>query len=111
MNLEIEGEPIVVPKPFRGGDPRVAFAVKLGQALHKYGTSTHRLETMMNLVLEKLELHGQFFVTPTGIFASFGLPEEQRTSLIRVESTDVDLEKLARLDILVNQVIRGDVEV
>lgn len=109
MEIEIEGEPIAVPEPFRGGDPRVAFAVKLGQALHRYGTSTHRLETMMHLVLEKLDLHGQFFVTPTGIFAAFGLPEEQRTSLIRVEPNDVDLEKLALLDNLVSQVIRGEV--
>ena len=111
MNLEVEGEPIVVPKEFSGGDPRVAFAVKLGKALHKYGTSTHRLETMMNLMLEKIGLRGQFFVTPTGIFASFGLPEEQRTSLIRVESTEVDLEKLALLDELLNRVYDGEVSV
>ena len=92
-------------------DPRIAFAVKLGQALHRFGTSTHRLEEMMNLVLQKLGLDGQFFVTPTGIFASFGSPEEHRTSLIRVESTEVDLGKLALLDKLVNQVIKGEIRV
>jgi uncharacterized membrane protein YjjP (DUF1212 family) len=92
-------------------DPRIAFAVKLGQALHRFGTSTHRLEEMMNLVLQKLGLDGQFFVTPTGIFASFGSPEEHRTSLIRVESTEVDLGKLALLDKLVNRVIKGEISV
>ena len=65
----------------------------------------------MNLVLQKLSLYGQFFVTPTGIFASFGSPEEHRTSLIRVETTEVDLGKLALLDKLVNQVIKGDISV
>src|SRR5436190_23870728 len=85
-------------------DPRIAFAVRMGQALHRYGTSTHRLEEMMDLVLQKLGLYGQFFVTPTGIFASFGSPEEHRTSLIRVEASEVDLGKLALLDTLVNQV-------
>src|ERR1051325_10684659 len=99
-----DGEP-------KAADPRIAFAVRLGQALHRYGTSTHRLEEMMNLVLRKLGLDGQFFVTPTGIFASFGSPEEHRTSLIRVESTEVDLGKLALLDQLVNQVIKGDISI
>ena len=111
MNREMEGEPLLVAKEMRSGDPRVAFALKLGQALHRYGTSTQRLETMMNRVLERLGLHGQFFVTPTGIFAAFGLPEEQRTSLIRVESTDVNLEKLALLDDLVTRVIQGETSV
>lgn len=111
MEIETDSAPLAVPEEFRGGDARVLFAVKLGQALHRYGTPTHRLETMMGLVLERLGLHGQFFVTPTGIFAAFGLPEEQRTSLIRVESDEVDLEKLARLDGLVHEVVEGDVSV
>ena len=70
-------------------DPRVAFAVKLAEALHTYGVPTHRLERGMNLVLRRLGLHGNFLVTPTSIFVSFGLPEEQRTSLVRVEPGEV----------------------
>ena len=90
-------------------DSRIAFAVKLGSALHKYGTSTHRLEQAMNLVLKKIGLNGHFFSTPTGIFASFGLPEEHRTSLIRAEPGEVNLEKLALLHDLTGQVIKGDI--
>lgn len=112
MSTELQNQELIIldtdPKTT---DPRIAFAVRLGQALHRYGTSTHRLEEMMNLVLQKLGLNGQFFVTPTGIFASFGSPEEHRTSLIRVESTEVDLGKLALLDMLVNQVIKGEFSV
>jgi uncharacterized membrane protein YjjP (DUF1212 family) len=85
--------------------------VKLSQALHRYGIPTHRLESGMDLVLHKLGMSGQFFATPTGIFASFGPPEALRTSLIRVEPSESDLEKLACLDELVNQVIDGDVTV
>jgi uncharacterized membrane protein YjjP (DUF1212 family) len=112
MSSKTTGEELVLldSEP-RSTDPRIAFAVKLAQALHRFGTSTHRLEEMMNLVLKKLGLDGQFFVTPTGIFASFGSPEEHRTSLIRVESTEVDLGKLALLDQLVNQVIKGEISV
>lgn len=65
----------------------------------------------MDLVLQKLGMEGQFFATPTGIFASFGPPEAQRTSLIRVQPSESDLEKLADLDELINQVIRGQVTV
>ncbi|MBI3654002.1 MAG: threonine/serine exporter family protein [Acidobacteria bacterium] len=112
MNSEISSEELILTDTEPNAtDPRIAFAVKLGQALHRFGTSTHRLEEMMNLVLQKLGLDGQFFVTPTGIFASFGSPEEHRTSLIRVESTEVDLGKLALLDKLVNQVIKGELSV
>jgi uncharacterized membrane protein YjjP (DUF1212 family) len=91
-----------------GTDPRVAFAVKLGRALHRYGAPTHRLEQAMNAVLRSLGLEGAFFSTPTGIFASFGPPEEQRTSLIRVEPSEVDLGKLAALDDLAGRVARGE---
>jgi len=91
------------------GDPRIVFMVKLGQALHRYGVPAHRLEQGLNLVAQRFGMSGNFFVTPTGIFASFGLPEEHRTSLIRIESTEVNLEKQARLDELVTRVIRGQV--
>jgi uncharacterized membrane protein YjjP (DUF1212 family) len=92
-------------------DPRVAFAVKLAEALHTYGVPTHRLEQGMNRVARRLGLQGNFLVTPTSIFVSFGSPEEQRTSLVRVEPGEVDLEKMTRLDELVTQVIQGETDV
>src|SRR5215212_4643037 len=90
-------------------DPSISFAIKLGKALHQYGAPSHRLEEAMSLVLQRLGLEGQFFTTPTGIFVSFGAPEEHRTSLIRVEPGNVDLEKMALLDNLANQVIDGKI--
>ena len=90
-------------------DPRIAFAVKLGGALHRYGASTHRLEQAMKLVLRRLGVGGHFFSMPTGIFASFGLPEEHRTSLIRATAEEVNLEKLTLLDELVRGVIAGSI--
>jgi uncharacterized membrane protein YjjP (DUF1212 family) len=101
----------VVKEDHAAGDPRIVFMVKLGQALHRYGVSTHRLEQSMNLVAQRLGMTGSFFVTPTGIFAAFGLPEEHRTSLIRIEATEVNLEKQARLDELVSRVIHGQVSI
>ncbi|MCP9496390.1 MAG: threonine/serine exporter family protein [Pyrinomonadaceae bacterium MAG19_C2-C3] len=91
-------------------DARIRFIIKLGQALHRYGTPTHRLEQAMKLILNRLGLEGEFLSTPTGIFASFGRPEEHRTALIRVEPGEVNLEKLVLLDDLAGSVIRGSLD-
>lgn len=105
-----EPAPHEAPPLREAADPRIAFVVRLGQALHRYGTPTHRLENAMNGILEKLGLEGSFFSTPTGIFASFGPPEEHRTSLIRVEPSEVDLGKMSLLDELTGKVIKGELD-
>lgn len=65
----------------------------------------------MGNVMGRIGLTGRFFSMPTGIFASFGAPEERNTSLIRVTTADVDLEKLCELDKLGDQVIDGEIDV
>jgi uncharacterized membrane protein YjjP (DUF1212 family) len=87
--------------------PVVAFTLRLGQALHRYGTPAHRLEEQMRQVSERLGVEARFFSTPTSIFASFGPPEALRTSLIRVEPGAMDLERLTLLDALAQEVIHG----
>ncbi|MDY7229052.1 threonine/serine exporter family protein [Hyalangium sp. s54d21] len=87
--------------------PAVAFTLRLGQALHRYGTPAHRLEEQMRQVSERLGLEARFFSTPTSIFASFGPPEALRTSLIRTEPGAMDLERLTLLDALALEVIQG----
>jgi uncharacterized membrane protein YjjP (DUF1212 family) len=87
--------------------PAVAFTLRLAEALHRYGTPAHRLEGLMQRVSERLGLEGRFFSTPTSLFASFGPPEALRTSLIRVEPGDMDLERLTLLDVLADDVIQG----
>jgi uncharacterized membrane protein YjjP (DUF1212 family) len=87
--------------------PAVAFTLRLAEALHRYGTPAHRLEGLMMRVCERLGLEGRFFSTPTSLFASFGPPEALRTSLIRVEPGDMDLERLTQLDVLTEDVIQG----
>src|SRR5262249_30198349 len=55
----------------------------------------------------RLGLEGQFFSTPTALFASFGTPPGQRTYQVRVEPGAHDLERLACLDELVSGVGAG----
>ena len=75
----------------------VAFVLELATALHSYGYPAHRLEETLSDVSRRLGLAGQFFSTPTSLFAAFGRQADQRTYLTRIESSDVDLGKLAEL--------------
>lgn len=89
--------------------PVVAFILRLGQALHQYGTPAHRLEDQLRQVSERFGVEARFFTTPTSIFASFGAPEALHTSLIRVEPGEMDLERLTLLDGLAQEVIHGKI--
>ncbi|MDC0713166.1 threonine/serine exporter family protein [Stigmatella sp. ncwal1] len=95
------------PSAFRETPPGpvVAFILRLGKALHQYGTPAHRLEEQLRQVSERFDVEARFFSTPTSIFASFGAPELLQTSLIRVEPGEMDLERLTLLDALTYEVI------
>ena len=99
----------ILPGPPEHSDPREAFVLHLAQTLHRYGTPAHRLEQTMGMVLAQLGLQGEFFALPTSLFASFGRPESHRTSMMRGETGDVNLEKLSRLDKLAERIILREV--
>lgn len=84
----------------------VSFVLRLARALHSYGVPAHRLEDVLDSAAKKLGLEGQFFSTPTSIFAAFGKQDEQRTFLLRVNPGGVDLGKLADLDAVAVRVLR-----
>ena len=87
-----------------------AFILELGRGLHEAGAPSHRIEDAMSVMSQRLGVIGQFFTTPTSIFASFGPPEEQRTALLRVEPADVNLERMSQLDDLLGDVEQGRCE-
>jgi uncharacterized membrane protein YjjP (DUF1212 family) len=91
-------------------DPPTAFVLKLGRALARAGYPTHRLEDALTDVSERLQLRGQFFVTPTSIFASFGPDERQHTHLIRVEPGSTDLGAIASVEEIGRGVAYGHVD-
>jgi uncharacterized membrane protein YjjP (DUF1212 family) len=97
------GKPGTYPPP----DPRIGFVLALGRALHRAGEPANRLEDLMEHVARKVGIQTQFFFTPTSIFAAFGSEERQRTHLIRTEPSSPDLGRLARLDIVVVRVLKG----
>ena len=85
----------------------IGFVLRLARALHSYGIPAHRLEEILERAAERLGLEGQFFSTPTSIFAAFGHAEQQHTYLLRVTPGGVDLGKLADLDAVAVGVLRG----
>src|SRR5258706_6648496 len=88
-------------------DDATAFLLRLGRAFHAMGYPSHRIEEMLGDAAERLGLVGQFFTTPTSIFAAFGAQDQQRTFLVRVEPGDLHLERLGRVQKLAQDVLAG----
>ncbi|MCK6445865.1 MAG: threonine/serine exporter family protein [Planctomycetes bacterium] len=86
-----------------------AFVMELGAALHRYGAMAPRVEQAMELAAARFELAGQFFATPTSIFAAFGEPGHQAVGLMRVEPGRLDLDKRCALDELLGDALHGRV--
>jgi uncharacterized membrane protein YjjP (DUF1212 family) len=87
----------------------IGFVLRLGRALHSAGYSAPALEGALIKVSARLGLVGQFFSTPTSLFAAFGAEERQHTYLIRVEPAEVNLGKLTALDQTARGVLNGSI--
>ncbi|EFA83350.1 hypothetical protein PPL_04143 [Heterostelium album PN500] len=88
----------------------VPFLMELGRALLMSGVPAHRLEYELTLISSTFGIDGNFFTTPTGIFFSFGSPHtilSPYTHLLRIQSTDYNMERLVRLEALADEVIYG----
>ena len=89
--------------PLSGATPEareseaIGFVLDLGRALHRLGHPSHWLEEALDRASRRLALTGQFFTTPTSIFAAFGEQSRQRTWLLRVEPGELHLERLVRV--------------
>ncbi|MEZ4401456.1 MAG: threonine/serine exporter family protein [Kofleriaceae bacterium] len=89
---------------------RIRFVLALGRALHRYGTPAHRLEEALGIVCGRLGLRAQIMSTPTSLTFGFGDPSELRTAMMRVDTGELDLAKLERLDALTAAVIDREID-
>ena len=94
-----------------GGDA-AEVVMRLGRALHGAGNAAHRIEEGMEVAARRLGLAGQFFSTPTALFAAFGdgAGGARRTILERVRPGEVNLERMAELDGLLADLASGELD-
>jgi uncharacterized membrane protein YjjP (DUF1212 family) len=82
------------------------FIIKLGKALHKYGTPAYRLETHLQEVSKFLNLESNFMVTPTSLTFVISAEDDdyqEYSHIVRVKPGEIDLGALARIDELVDE--------
>jgi uncharacterized membrane protein YjjP (DUF1212 family) len=91
------------PPPSREPEANV-FLLRLVRALHEQGTPSHRLEEAMLALCRRLGAEGQFFSTPTAIFASLEREGRPNVHLIRVGNGGIDMGRLSDLDEVATEV-------
>ena len=84
------------------------FVVKLGVAAHDYGSSSARVEVFLTRLADSLGYQGAFLSTPTQmVFAMSPEGQPQRQHVVRLPGTGLDLDKLARIGDVVDDVVAG----
>lgn len=86
------------------------FVVKLGRALHKYGTPSYRLESHLENVCELLDIQAEFMATPTSINFSFKNSDtgQDDNHIARAQPGGLDLGALGRTDAVVERLGNGN---
>lgn len=81
------------------------FLIKLGKALHHYGTPSHRLEAHLENVAKFIGVDASFVVAPTSIIFSFRASGEEHeyNHIARVKPGELHLGNLGRTDAVVEE--------
>lgn len=104
--------PKATQPPAPSSVPEVAFVLELGRALQTFGVSAPTLESALGRVASHLGLDGAIYATPTGFLASLRMEgHHSKTYLQRIEIGESNLERLADLEGLVDQVLDGHLDV
>jgi uncharacterized membrane protein YjjP (DUF1212 family) len=94
-------------------DEICCFIIKLGEAAHRYGVTTYRLESFLSQVSTALGIQGQFAVTPMSISFNFLREGEQwqRSHFARMPGVDFNMARLTQIGELMDQIASGKVTV
>lgn len=82
---------------------RIEFLSAMAGALSRFGLDADAIERGLTHAAAALSLRAEFYVTPTSIMASFGVPGRQRVVLLRTYEATIDLQSLS----LVSGVLDG----
>ncbi len=87
------------------------FIIKLGTTVYGYGPNAIRLESYLHRLTEALGYHGVFKSTPRALYFAFSQEGDliQRTHLVNLPGTGLDLAKLTQVGKLVDDVVGGHI--
>ena len=68
--------------------------LRMGKSISEAGAPAHRLESSMQVLLDKFKMEGNFFSMPTALFATLGDENIQRTYLVKTNPNEVNLAKI-----------------
>lgn len=83
------------------------FILRLGEALHRFGTPSDQLEDILGGLCGRLGLRAHVLITPTSLTACFGEFSHGRVHLIRCNQGDTDLARLSQMSRIADAVIAG----
>ena len=94
-------------------DDACRFIIKLGILVHGYGPNAIRLESFLSRLTKALGYEGAFRSTPTEIYFAFSREKDgwQRTHLVTLPGTGLELARLARVGELVDGVEAGEISI
>lgn len=87
------------------------FLIQVGLLLHRHGTPSHRLERVLTQLAQSLGVEGAFLYTPTSLLYSLRDREGETTYLRRVDSGQVDVDKLVQFDNVLQRLKSGELTV
>jgi uncharacterized membrane protein YjjP (DUF1212 family) len=80
------------------------FIIQLATSIHQNGIPAHRLENTMQIVCESLEQKADFSATPELLLISFSSKENASTHMKKCSGSELNFEKMTRLDQLIENV-------
>lgn len=91
------------------GDPESALVIAIGKAYHQAGVPSDQLEALMSATA--LALHRELQVTalPTSITAALGPGDAQKIVLLRLQPGEIDLHRLALLNIVFERIVQQQI--
>ena len=82
----------------------ISFLLGCAKTLHESGLPAHRLERLLEIASLKMGLKADFFISPGSVFVSFNVDSKIVTHLKKVGEASLHLEKIDRVESLLNDV-------
>ncbi len=86
------------------------FLSVLARSLHQCGTGTHELENDLVSISKKIDVEGDFFITPTSISMTLVSDNESFSKNLRLFPKGTSISKINRLRKIASSAVRGSID-